>query len=95
MYLLIQDSISRLDVFEMKMTRSEFLSELEKILQTISRQRSNTADIKKELAEFKDLQVLDKGFKAVLQEGDYLLSRIETEQSKIIKIINKERDQIA
>jgi len=30
-----------------------------------------------------------------LQEGDYLLSRIEIEQSKIIKIINKERDQIA
>jgi len=95
MYLLIQDSISRLDVFGMKMTRSEFLNELEKILQTISIQRSNTADRKKELAEFKDLQVLDSGFKAVLQEGDYLLSRIEIEQSKIIKIINKERDQIA
>jgi hypothetical protein len=79
----------------LKMTRSEFLNELEKILQTISRQRLNTADRKKELAEFKNLQVLDKGFKAVLQEGDYLLSRIETEQSKIIKIINKERDQIA
>ena len=79
----------------MKMTRSEFLNELEKILQTISRQRSNTADRKKELAEFKNLQLLDKGFKIVLQEGDYLLSRIETEQSKIIKIINKERDQIA
>ena len=79
----------------MKMTRSEFLNELEKILQTISRQRSDTADRKKELAEFKNLQLLDKGFKIVLQEGDYLLSRIETEQSKIIKIINKERDQIA
>jgi hypothetical protein len=79
----------------MKMTRSEFLNELEKILQTISRQRSNTADRKKQLAEFKNLQLLDKGFKIVLQEGDYLLSRIETEQSKIIKIINKERDQIA
>ena len=79
----------------MKMTRSEFLNELEKILQTISIQRSNTADRKKELAEFKDLQVLDSSFKAVLQEGDYLLSRIEIEQSKIIKIINKERDQIA
>lgn len=79
----------------MKMTRSEFLNELEKILQTISRQRSNTADRKKELAEFKNLQLLDKGFKIVLQEGDYLLSRIETEQSKIIKIINKERDRIA
>jgi hypothetical protein len=79
----------------MKMTRSEFLNELEKILQTISRQRSDTADRKKELAEFKNLQLLDKGFKIVLQEGDYLLSRIETEQDKIIKIINKERDQIA
>jgi hypothetical protein len=79
----------------LKMTRSEFLNELEKILQTISGQRLNTADRKKELAEFKNLQVLDKGFKAVLQEGDYLLSRIETEQSNIIKIINKERDQIA
>jgi hypothetical protein len=88
-------SICRLDVFDMKMTRSEFLNELEKILQTISRQRLNTADRKKELAEFKNLQLLDKGFKIVLQEGDYLLSRIETEQSKIIKIINKERDQIA
>ena len=93
MYLLIQDSIGRLDLFEMKMTGSEFLNET--FLQTISRQRSNTADRKKELAEFKNLQVLDKGLKAVLQEGDYLLSRIETEQSKIIKIINRERDQIA
>ena len=76
------------------MTRSEFLNELEKILQTISRQRSDTSDRKKELAEFKNLQV-DKSFKAVLQEGDYLLSQIETEQSKIIKIINEERDLIA
>jgi hypothetical protein len=95
MYLLIHDAINRLDGFEMKMKRSEFLNELERILQTISRQRLNTADRKKELAEFNNLQVLDKGFKAVLQEGDYLLSRIETEQRKIIKIINKERDQIA
>ncbi|MFY9795564.1 MAG: hypothetical protein WCC17_14340 [Candidatus Nitrosopolaris sp.] len=78
----------------MKMTRSEFLNELEKILQTISRQRSDTSDRKKELAEFKNLQV-DKSFKAVLQEGDYLLSQIETEQSKIIKMINEERDLIA
>ncbi|MFY9873241.1 MAG: hypothetical protein WAK17_26320 [Candidatus Nitrosopolaris sp.] len=76
------------------MTRSEFLNELEKILQTISRQRSDTSDRKKELAEFKNLQV-DKSFKAVLQEGDYLLSQIETEQSKIIKMINEERDLIA
>jgi hypothetical protein len=76
MHLSIQDAINRLDVFEMEMTRSEFLNELEKILQTISRQRSNTADRKKELAEFKNLQVLDKDFKAVLQEGDYLLSRV-------------------
>jgi hypothetical protein len=81
-------------VFKMKMTRSEFLNELEKILQTISRQRSDTSDRKKELAEFKNLQV-DKSFKAVLQEGDYLLSQIETEQSKIIKMINEERDLIA
>ncbi|MFZ0225327.1 MAG: hypothetical protein WB988_23430 [Candidatus Nitrosopolaris sp.] len=81
-------------MFKMKMTRSEFLNELEKILQTISRQRSDTSDRKKELAEFKNLQV-DKSFKAVLQEGDYLLSQIETEQSKIIKMINEERDLIA
>lgn len=94
MYLSIPDTITRLDGFEMKMTRSEFLKELEKMLQTISTQRSDTADRKKELAEFKNLQVIDKGFKAALQEGDYLLSRIESEQSKIIKIINKERDQI-
>jgi hypothetical protein len=53
----------------MKMTRSEFLNELEKILQTISRQRSNTAERKKELAEFKNLQLIDKGFKAVLHVG--------------------------
>jgi hypothetical protein len=94
MYLSIPDAITRLDGFEMKMTRSEFLKELEEMLQTISTQRSDTADRKKELAEFKNLQVIDKGFKAALQEGDYLLSRIESEQSKIIKIINKERDQI-
>jgi hypothetical protein len=94
MYLSIPDTITRLDGFEMKMTRSEFLKELEEMLQTISTQRSDTADRKKELAEFKNLQVIDKGFKAALQEGDYLLSRIESEQSKIIKIINKERDQI-
>ena len=94
MYLSIPDTITRLDGFEMKMTRSEFLKELEEMLQTISTQHSDTADRKKELAEFKNLQVIDKGFKAALQEGDYLLSRIESEQSKIIKIINKERDQI-
>ena len=32
MYLLIPDSITRLDGFGMKMTRSEFLKELEKML---------------------------------------------------------------
>jgi len=38
---------------------------------------------------------VDKGFKAALQEGGYLLSQIETEHRKIIKIINEQRDQRA
>lgn len=60
----------------------------EEMLQTISAQRSD-------IAEFKNLKIIDKGFKAALQEGDCLLSRIETEQRKIIKIINEQRDQTA
>ena len=59
------------------------------MLQTISTQRSYIAARRKELAEFKNLKIIDKGFKAALQEGDCLLSRIETEQRKIIKIINE------
>jgi hypothetical protein len=58
-------------------------------------QRSDIADRRKELAEFKDLKIIDKGFKAALQEGDCILSCIETEQRKIIKIINEQRDQTA
>jgi hypothetical protein len=56
------------------------------MLETISTQRSDIADRRKELAVFKNLKIIDKGFKAALQEGDCLLSRIETEQRKIIKI---------
>jgi hypothetical protein len=41
----------------MKMTRSEaYLKELEGMLQTISAQRSDIADRRKELAEFKNLK---------------------------------------
>jgi hypothetical protein len=80
----------------MKMTQTEDLKELEEMLQTISTQRSDIADRRKELAEFKDLKIIDKGFKAALQEGDCILSYIETEQRKIIKIIDYEqRDQTA
>ena len=61
----------------MKMTRPEdYLKELEEMLQTISIQHSDIADRRKELAVFKNLQIIDKGFKAALQEGDFLLSRI-------------------
>jgi hypothetical protein len=80
----------------MKMTRSEdYLKELEEMLQTISTQRSDVSDSRKELAVFKNLKIIDKGFKAALQEGDFLLSRIEDEHSEIIKIINENRDQTA
>lgn len=59
------------------MTRSEdYLKELEEMLQTISIQHSYIADRRKELAVFKNLKIIDKGFKAALQEGDFLLSRI-------------------
>lgn len=59
------------------MTRPEdYLKELEEMLQTISIQHSDIADRRKELAVFKNLQIIDKGFKAALQEGDFLLSRI-------------------
>jgi hypothetical protein len=78
------------------MTQSEdYLGELEEMLQTISTQRWNVADSRKELAVFKNSKIIDKGFKGALEEGDYLLSRIETEQRKIIKIINRKRDQRA
>ena len=61
----------------MKMTRPEdYLKELEEMLQTISIQHSDIADRRKELAVFKNLQIIDKGFKAALQEGDFLLTRI-------------------
>jgi hypothetical protein len=61
----------------MKMTRPEdYLKELEEMLQTISIQHSDIADRRKELAVFKNLQIIYKGFKAALQEGDFLLSRI-------------------
>jgi hypothetical protein len=72
----------------MKMTQSEdYLKELEEMLQTISTQRSDIADSRKALAMFKNLKIIDNGFKAALQEGDFLLSRIESEHSEIIKII--------
>ena len=59
------------------MTRLEdYLKEFEELLQTISIQHSDIADRRKELAVFKNLKIIDKGFKAVLQEGDFLLSRI-------------------
>ena len=78
----------------MKMTPSEdYLKKLEEMLQTISTQRSYIADTRKELAGFKNLNIIDKGFKAALHDGDCLLSRIEAEQRKIIKIINDQRDQ--
>jgi len=77
----------------MKITPSEdYLKQLEEMLQTISAQCSDIADRRKELA---DAKIADKGFKAALQEGDYLLARIETEHRKIIKIINEQRDQRA
>jgi hypothetical protein len=80
----------------MKMTQSEdSLKELEEMLQTISTQRWNIADSRKEFAVFKNSKIIDRGFKAALEEGDYLLSRIESEQRKIIKIINGRRDQTA
>jgi hypothetical protein len=70
------------------MTQSEdYLKELEEMLQTISIQHSDIADRRKELAVFKNLKIIDKGFKAALQEGDFLLSKIENEHSEIIKII--------
>ena len=80
----------------MKMTPSEdYLKKLEEMLQTISTQRSHIADTRKELAGFENLKIIEKGFKAALQDGDCLLSRIEAEQRKIIKIINEQRDQTA
>jgi hypothetical protein len=64
----------------MKMTRPEdYLKELEEMLQTISTQRWHIADTRKELAVLKNLKIIDKGFKAVLQEEDFLLSRIEND----------------
>lgn len=79
----------------MKITQSEdYLQELEEMLQTISTQRWNIADSRKEFAVFKNSEIIHRGFKA-LEEGDYLLSRIESEQRKIIKIINGRRDQTA
>ena len=45
------------------------------MLQTISIQHSDIADRRKELAVF-NLKIKDKGFKAAVQEGDFLLSRI-------------------
>jgi len=65
------------------------------MLPTLSTQRSHLVDSRKELAVFKTLKIIDRGFKAALEEGNYLLSRIETEQRKIIKIINEKRDQTA
>jgi hypothetical protein len=80
----------------MKMTRSEdYLKELEEMLQTISTQRSGIADTRKELAVLKNLKIIDIGFKVALQEGDFLLSKIENEHCEIIKIINKKRDHTA
>ena len=56
----------------MKMTQSEdYLEKLEEMLQTFSTQRSDLADSRKELAVFKNLKIIDKGFKAALEEGDY------------------------
>ncbi|MGB8938441.1 MAG: hypothetical protein WCC17_25390 [Candidatus Nitrosopolaris sp.] len=52
------------------MTWSEdYLKEHEEMLQTISTQRSDIADSRKELAFFKNLKIIDKGFKTALQEG--------------------------
>jgi hypothetical protein len=80
----------------MKRTRSEdYLKELEEMLQTISTQRSDIADTRKELAVLKNLKIIDIGFKVALQEGDFLLSKIENEHGEIIKIINKKRDHTA
>jgi hypothetical protein len=77
----------------MKMTPSEdYLKQLEAMLQTISAQCADIADRRKELAEFKNAKIIDKGFKSALQEGDFLLSRIENEHDEIIKIINEKRD---
>jgi hypothetical protein len=49
------------------MTRSEdYLKELEEMLQTISTQRSDIVDTRKELAVFNNLEIIDKRFKAAL-----------------------------
>ena len=78
------------------MTRSEdYLKELEEMLKTISTQRWDIADRRKRVAVFKNLKIIDKGFKAAFQEGDFLLSKIENEHSEIIKIINEKRDHTA
>jgi hypothetical protein len=79
----------------MKMTCSEdYLKELEVMLQTISTQRSNIADTRKELGVLNS-KIIDIGFKVALREGDFLLSKIENEHCEIIKIINKKRDHTA
>jgi hypothetical protein len=57
------------------------LKKLEEMLHTISTQHSYIVDTRKELAEFKNLKIIDSGFKAALQDGDCLLSRIETDDS--------------
>ena len=51
------------------------------MLQTISTQRSYIADTRKELAGFKNLKIIDKGFKAALQDGDCLLNRMKQTKS--------------